>query len=134
MQRDVTESKLRDNMAVFYREDNPEGTLGLVLGAGNAAAIVPLDILDRMINRGHVVICKMNPIHDHLGPIFEEIFEPLIDDGYLTIVYGGSEVGEFLTRHELVQAIHLTGSAKTHDMVVMVRARRERGARRQTIV
>ena len=129
MQERVTEANLRDNMAAFYRQRDPEGTLSLVLGAGNVGAIVPLDILDRMINQGQVVICKMNPINDYLGPIFEQIFAPLIRDGYLQIVYGGSDVGEFLTGHELVRAIHITGSATTHDMIVYGAG--EEGARRK---
>jgi aldehyde dehydrogenase (NAD(P)+) len=79
---------------------------------------VPLDILDRMINCGEVVVCKMNPVNDYLGPIFEDIFAPLIRDGYLAFVYGGGDVGAALTAHELVAAIHITGSARTHDLIV----------------
>jgi aldehyde dehydrogenase (NAD(P)+) len=118
MQEGVTEQNLRENMAGFYRRRDPDGELGLVLGAGNVSAIVPLDILDRMINRGEVVICKMNPVNDYLGPVFEDIFAPLVRDGYLAFAYGGADVGEYLTRHDAVQAIHLTGSAQTHDLIV----------------
>ena len=104
MQDGVTEQNLRQNMAGFYRQANPQGALALVLGAGNVSAIVPLDILDRMINCGQVVICKMNPVNDYLGPIFEDIFAPLIWDGYLAFVYGGGGAGEYLTHHDAVQA------------------------------
>ena len=85
---------------------------------GNVSAIVPLDILDRMINCGAVVICKMNPVNEYLGLIFEDIFAPLVRDGYLAFVYGAGDVGEYLTRHDVVQAIHITGSARTHDLIV----------------
>jgi len=118
MQDGVTEQNLRANIAGFYRREDPEGELALVLGAGNVSAIVPLDILDRMINCGEVVICKMNPVNEYLGPIFEDIFAQLIRDGYLAFVYGGGDVGEYLTRHAAVQAIHITGSARTHDLIV----------------
>jgi aldehyde dehydrogenase (NAD(P)+) len=118
MQDGVTEQNLRQNMAGFYGRANPAGAVALVLGAGNVSAIVPLDIADRMINRGQVVICKMNPVNDYLGPIFEDIFAPLIQDGYLAFVYGGGDVGEYLTRHDAVQAIHITGSAATHNLIV----------------
>ncbi len=118
MQDGVTEQNLRQNMAGFYQQANPRGVLALVLGAGNVSAIVPLDILDRMINSGQVVICKMNPVNDYLGPIFEDIFAPLVRDGYLAFVYGGGDVGEYLTHHDAVQAIHITGSAQTHDLIV----------------
>jgi aldehyde dehydrogenase (NAD(P)+) len=118
MQDGVTEQNLRQNMAGFYRREDPEGELALVLGAGNVSAIVPLDILDRMINCGEVVICKMNPVNEYLGPIFEDIFAQLVRDGYLAFAYGGSDVGAYLTRHDAVQAIHITGSARTHDLIV----------------
>jgi aldehyde dehydrogenase (NAD(P)+) len=118
MQQGVTGANLRENMAAFYQRSDPDGELGLVLGAGNVSAIAPLDILDRMINHGQVVICKMNPVNDYLGPIFEDIFAPLVRDGYLALAYGGADVGEYLARHDAVQAIHLTGSARTHDLVV----------------
>ena len=118
MQDGVTEQNLRQNMAGFYRQADPDGALALVLGAGNVSAIVPLDILDRMINCGQVVICKMNPVNDYLGPIFEDIFAPLVRDGYLAFVYGGGDLGEYLTHHDAVQAIHITGSAHTHDLIV----------------
>jgi aldehyde dehydrogenase (NAD(P)+) len=114
----VTEQNLRENMAGFYRREDPDGELALVLGAGNVSAIVPLDILDRMINCGEVVICKMNPVNEYLGPIFEDIFAQLVRDGYLAFVYGAGEVGEYLTHHDAVQAIHITGSAQTHDLIV----------------
>jgi aldehyde dehydrogenase (NAD(P)+) len=118
MQDGVTEDNLRENMAGFYRREDPDGELALVLGAGNVSAIVPLDILDRMINCGQVVVCKMNPVNEYLGPVFEGIFGPLIRDGYLAFVYGGGDVGAYLTRHDAVEAIHITGSAHTHDLIV----------------
>ena len=118
MQEGVTEQNLRENMAAFYRREDPDGELALVLGAGNVSAIVPLDILDRMINCGEVVICKMNPVNEYLGPIFEDIFAQLMRDGYLAFVYGAGDVGAYLTRHDAVQVIHITGSANTHDLIV----------------
>ena len=118
MQEGVTEQNLRENMATFYRREDPDGELALVLGAGNVSAIVPLDILDRMINCGEVVICKMNPVNEYLGPIFEDIFAQLVRDGYLAFAYGAGDVGEYLTHHDAVQAIHITGSAQTHDLIV----------------
>ena len=118
MQPQVTPDNLRENTASFYREEDPPGRVTLVLGAGNVAAIAPLDILDRMVNCGDVVVCKMNPINEYLGPILEEAFAPLIRDGYLAFVYGGGDVGAYLTAHDTVEAIHITGSARTHDAIV----------------
>src|SRR5665213_699292 len=42
----------------------------------------------------------------------------LIDAGYLRIVSGGAQVGSYLTNHDLITDIHVTGSDKTHDAIV----------------
>lgn len=118
MQPEVTEQNLRDSIGVFYRRPDPEGLLTLVLGAGNVSAIPILDALYALIADGSVVLLKMNPINDAYGPVFESILEPLIRDGYVGLVYGGADVGAYLTHHEQVDAIHLTGSAETFNRVV----------------
>jgi aldehyde dehydrogenase (NAD(P)+) len=118
MQAGVTQENIRQHMASFYRQDEPEGELNLVLGAGNVASIPLLDVLDRMINHGNVVICKMNPVNDYLGPIFEHMYAPLIREGFMAFAYGGGDVGSYLTDHPAVQSVHITGSARTHDLIV----------------
>jgi aldehyde dehydrogenase (NAD(P)+) len=118
MQPGITQDTIREHMASFYRQEDPQGEIALVLGAGNVGSIPVLDILDRMINHGHVVVCKMNPVNDYLGPIFEQMFAPLISAGFLAFVYGGSDVGSYLTDHDAVQSVHITGSARTHDLIV----------------
>ena len=118
MMEGVDTSNLRDTMATFYRQEHPQGTVTLVLGAGNIASIAPLDLVTMLINRGSVVMLKMNPVNDYLGPIFEDIFAPFVDAGYVRFAYGGSDVGEYLVRHRAVDAVHMTGSARTHDAIV----------------
>ena len=44
--------------------------------------------------------------------------EPLVKAGYVAFVYGGAKEGAFLCKHELVEALHLTGSAATYDAIV----------------
>lgn len=46
-----------------------EGRLAVVLGAGNQIPVVCSDILYKLIMDDSVVICKMNPVNDYLGPI-----------------------------------------------------------------
>ncbi len=92
--------------------------LGMVLGAGNVASIGPTDIFTKMFVHNQVVVLKMNPVNDYLGPLFERAFRSLIQDNFLAIVYGGPEVGARLVEHPAVEAIHLTGSARTHDAIV----------------
>ena len=88
MQPGVNAAGLRDTVATFYRRSDPEGQLGLVLGAGNIASIAPLDMLYMLYAEGKVALVKLNPINDYLGPIFERAFAPLVEDGYVRFVYG----------------------------------------------
>ena len=118
MQPGVTPDSLPRQMASFYREEAPEGAVALVLGAGNIAAIPPLDVLYKLYAEGEVVVLKMNPVNSYLGPVLEEIFAEFVAAGYLRFVYGGAEIGAHLTAHRLVETIHMTGSAQTHDAIV----------------
>ena len=52
-----------------YR-DPPQGSISLVLGAGNQAAVGATDILNELFVKSAVVICKMNPVNEYLGPYF----------------------------------------------------------------
>lgn len=106
-----------------------EGAVALVLGAGNVGSIGPMDALYQLFVHNAVVMLKMNPVNEHLGPIFEEAFAALIREDYLHIVYGGAEVGAHLTSHDLVDRIHMTGSDKTHDAIVFGRG--EEGEQRR---
>jgi len=114
----VTPATLPETTGVWYRNAEPTPHVSLVLGAGNIAAIPALDVLYKLIADGSVCILKMNPVNDYLGPIFEDVFAPLIDDGYLQVAYGGAEVGAYLCAHDDVDDIHITGSDKTHDAIV----------------
>ena len=118
MQPGVTEANLAEKMAAFYQDENPEGKVALVLGAGNVAGIPPRDVLYRLFGLGHVVILKMSPINDYLGPIFEDIFAPLIQRGYLRFAYGSAEVGSYLVHHAGVEEIHMTGSVHTYQVIL----------------
>lgn len=118
MQDDVTTANLRDHLAAFYKQDSPAGTLGLILGAGNISSIPLLDVLTKLFVHGEVAVVKMNPVNDYLGPVFEAISAKLIHEGFLRFVYGGGDVGAYLTNHALVDALHITGSAATHDKIV----------------
>jgi aldehyde dehydrogenase (NAD(P)+) len=116
--------------ASFYRESAAQGRVALVLGAGNVSSIPVLDTLHKMFVEGQVVILKLNPVNEYLGPVFEDVLKPLIDQGYLAIVYGGAEVGSYLCNHPRVDEIHITGSDRTHDAIVWGQEKAERDHRR----
>jgi acyl-CoA reductase-like NAD-dependent aldehyde dehydrogenase len=101
----------------IYREPTPS-KVALVLGAGNVSAIVAMDVLAKLFSENQVVIIKMNPVNDYMGIYLAQAFEPLIQAGCLRIVYGGADVGDYLCQHAQVEAIHVTGSHRTHDAIV----------------
>jgi len=118
MQPGVTRETLRDNMASFYREREPNGTVTLVLGAGNIASIPPLDVLYALYAHGSVVMLKLNPVNAYLAPVFGRIFSSLVEEGFVRITGGGADVGAYLVAHPSIDAIHLTGGERTHDAIV----------------
>jgi len=118
MDESVNAGTLAENRGVFYRQDRPEGKVALVLGAGNVASIAPLDAVQKLFAEGQVVLLKLNPVNDYLGPILEEAFSDLIEAGFLDTAYGGADVGAYLCEHPSVDEIHITGSAATHDAIV----------------
>jgi aldehyde dehydrogenase (NAD(P)+) len=118
MEPDVTPENLEQHMAGFYRTPNPVGKVALVLGAGNIASIAPLDVLYKLVAEGQVCMLKMNPVNEYVGPFLEKAFGPLVAAGFVRVVYGGADVGAWLCEHPLVEEIHVTGSARTHDAIV----------------
>ncbi|MDJ0791327.1 MAG: aldehyde dehydrogenase family protein [Acidimicrobiia bacterium] len=118
MEPGVTPDSLDETVAGLYRNRETEGMVQVVLAAGNIASIAPLDVIHAMFNEDRVVVMKMNPVNDYLGEFMEAIFAELIADGYMAVAYGGVDVGVYLTTHEAVDSIHITGSAHTHDAIV----------------
>ena len=114
----VTPETLPDTLATFYQQADPDGAVALVLGAGNIASIPALDTLYKLFAEGQVVLLKMNPVNSYLGPVFQDAFADFVSAGYLRFAYGGADVGAYLTRHDQVEEIHVTGSAQTHDAIV----------------
>ncbi len=124
--------RIAESQASFYRERDPDGRVVLVLGAGNVASISVLDVLYHSFVEGSVCLLKMSPVNAYLLPFYERAFEPLIAQGFLAITHGAGEVGAYLTAHAGVEAIHVTGSADTHDLIVWGPPGPEREARRRS--
>jgi acyl-CoA reductase-like NAD-dependent aldehyde dehydrogenase len=120
MQPGVTRANLASNTASGY-DDPPnarQGRVSLVLGAGNIAAIAPLDCFQKLFVENQVVILKMNPVNDYLTEFLVAALRPLIAFGALRIVGGGADVGDYLCNHPLVEEIHITGAEASHDAIV----------------
>jgi acyl-CoA reductase-like NAD-dependent aldehyde dehydrogenase len=120
MQKEVNTGNLKKHAAVAY--DVPPhkrvGKVALVLGAGNVAAITPLDVLHKLMIEDQVVILKMNPINDYLTDFYKIAMKPFIDGGFLRIVKGDAKGGAYLCDHPIVEELHITGSDATHDAIV----------------
>ena len=120
MQRGVNAANLRKHAAIAY--DTPEkdrkGKVALVLGAGNVAAITPLDVLQKLYLENQVVILKMNPVNDYLTDYYRIAMKPFIDAGFLRIVKGDARGGAYLCEHPVVEELHITGADSTHDAIV----------------
>ena len=117
LEPEITQANLRDHQASFYRGAH-EGKLCVVLGAGNVNSIPPTDVAYKMFVEGKVCILKMNPVNAYVGPFLERAFRTAIDRGFFAVVYGGVEEGEYLISHPLVDEVHITGSDRTHDVMV----------------
>jgi acyl-CoA reductase-like NAD-dependent aldehyde dehydrogenase len=121
MQPGVTPATLSANTAATYNSASPDhkkGKVALILGAGNIAAIAPLDVFYKLFNENQVCILKMNPVNDYLIEFLEPAFKPLIDRGMVRIVRGGTDIGQYLCNHPLVEELHITGSGASHDAIV----------------
>jgi hypothetical protein len=118
MEPGISPGEVISTQAWAYRDNQLEGRVAMVLGAGNAAVLPVGDILHKLFVELQVVVLKMNPVNAHMGPLLEEGFRTLIDDGYLSIVYGGIEEGSYLCNHPKVDELHMTGSDKTYEAIV----------------
>jgi hypothetical protein len=117
-QHGVTAGNLKQNMAEYFREGRKTEGVAVVLGAGNVSSIAPIDAFGKIFQEGKVVLLKMNPVNEYLGPIFEKAFKAIIDAGFLRVVYGGAEVGSHALQHRLVDEAHITGSILSHETIV----------------
>ncbi len=117
MDPSVTVATLQDTMADAYRQAGP-GRVCLVLGAGNASSIGPLDILHKLFVENQVVVCKSHPVMAHLAGVHEAALQPLVEAGVLRIVHGGAAEGGHLANHPAVDTLHITGADRTYEAIV----------------
>ena len=68
LQPGIKRADVADHQASFYKKRDPEGRVSLILGAGNVSSIPPMDIVYKMFVDGSVVLLKMNPVNEYLGP------------------------------------------------------------------
>lgn len=114
----VTASEARRTAGLAQLDPTTPGGVGVVLGAGNVAAIPFLDVLYELLAANRTVVLKVNPTQDPLVPVFERALAPLIEPGFLRIVRGGGDVGAYLTQHPSIDHVHITGAESTFRAIV----------------
>jgi hypothetical protein len=117
MDRSVTAQDLPTTMASAYRTP-PPGRVALVLGAGNASSIGPLDAIHKLFVEQQVVVLKLHPVMAHLAGVQAAALAPLVREGVLRIVTGDHVQGGHLASHPGVDTLHITGSDRTYDAIV----------------
>lgn len=61
----------KEQGALYRRKaagEKGKGSVALVLGAGNQTAVAAMDVLHKLVMHDAVVVCKMNPVNEWLGP------------------------------------------------------------------
>jgi acyl-CoA reductase-like NAD-dependent aldehyde dehydrogenase len=117
MEPGVTLEGLPETIAEAYRSPGP-GRVCLVLGAGNASSIAPLDILHKLFVENQVVVCKSHPVMAHLAEVHDAALAPLVRAGVLRLVHGGAVEGAHLSHHAGVDTLHITGADRTYEAIV----------------
>ncbi len=104
--------------AVYAGSGERRGRVCLVLGGGNVSSIPVMDTLHKLFVDDEVVLLKLNPVNEALGPVFAEALAPLVAGGWVEIVYGGAETGARAAESSKIGSIHVTGSDRTYDAIV----------------
>ena len=118
MQPEVNRDNLNKYVAKAYKNKNKKGKVSLVLGAGNVIGIPVLDTIFKLIVDNEVVILKMNPVNAYATKIIKSILEPFIRRSYLQIYDGDEDLGQYLSKHQDIDSILLTGSLNTYEKIV----------------
>lgn len=114
----VTEAQARRAAGLGQLRPGASGGVGLVLGAGNITSIPVLDVIYELLAHNRVSLLKLNPTQNSLTPILERALAPLVSAQLLRIVQGAGAVGAYLTGHEGIDHVHITGAAATFNAIV----------------
>lgn len=109
--------------------EKSKGGCCAVFGAGNYEA--PIDVMTKMFVENKVVIFKQNPVNEVVGVVLKKIFNDLIEDGYLHIFGGGSDVGKKILSHPDITDAVLTGGKDTYNKIVWGATREEQERNRK---
>jgi len=117
MEPGVTAAGVPATMGLAYSAPDAGGVC-LVLGAGNVSSIGPLDVIHKLFVENRVVVLKTHPVLAHLAAVYEAALAPLVRRGFVRIVHGDAAQGGYLSHHEGVDELHITGADRTYEAIV----------------
>lgn len=101
-----------------YEEKCKEGTVSLILGAGNQNFLTLIDIFQRVFIFNECVLVKQHPLRIFLYEPYYHILEPLIEENIVFIIddYGIDFTKKLIT-NDFINHIHFTGSENTYKSI-----------------
>ncbi len=119
LQSGMDEMQLESSAAALYLGTRAHKARTVaILGAGNYSSVGPLDVLTSMFVDGDLAALKLHPLNAYLRPVFAQAFGDLLELEFLILLEGDVSFSEALVQDERVDAVHITGSAETHDAIV----------------
>lgn len=100
--------------------------LGVLLGAGNQGMLSICDALYLLFVENMTCIIKHNPVRAYNHAWMEQLFAPLLREGYFASVLCGIEESKALLYDDRVDHVHMTGGKATHDAIVWGGSGREK--------
>eukprot|EP00928_Gymnodinium_smaydae_P034744 TRINITY_DN24556_c0_g2_i1.p1 TRINITY_DN24556_c0_g2~~TRINITY_DN24556_c0_g2_i1.p1 ORF type:complete len:617 (+),score=100.46 TRINITY_DN24556_c0_g2_i1:54-1853(+) len=105
--------------AMLQQRPRPD-SVGLVLGAGNVAALAVSDCLHLLFQQNTVTLLKIHPLREYSNGFVRTLFAPLISKGYFDTIKEQTKIedAKYLVSLPQLCNIHMTGSTETHDAIV----------------
>ena len=110
------DSSIPDEESQIYSEHCKEGTVSVVLGAGNANFLTIIDVFERVFVHSECVLLKHHPLRPFLYEPYACILEPLISENIVHMIHDTNSKTELL-RNPTVNHIHFTGSEETYKAI-----------------
>jgi hypothetical protein len=99
MEPGTTLEDISDARTEQDRNEQQPGSVAVVLGGGNVSGISVNDSLHKLFIENQVVLLKINPVNEYLGPLINHSFRRLVDYGFFRVVYGSAAEGSYLFQH-----------------------------------
>jgi len=72
MEPGITIKDVLKSQPQSYHDKQFKGAVSLILGAGNLSCLPISDVVYRLFVANRVVVLKLNPVNEYLGPLIEK--------------------------------------------------------------